>query len=97
MFAQLEEDMKRAAKEAKSRNLPKRSNRSVARREELLQSGNRFATQPVTLGEVQEAVRSASNRDADATMAGTTNTLVVVVVYDCVLRENAVQVEDVAS
>jgi len=70
MFAQLEEEMKRAAKEAKTK-LPKGSNRSVVRREESSQSGNRFATQPVTMGEVQEAVRSATSRDADPTLTGT--------------------------
>jgi hypothetical protein len=85
MFAQLEEDMKRAAKESKSRKLPQRSNRSVARREELPQSGNRFATQPVTMGEVQEAVRSAISRDTDSTLTGTSNKFIVVVAYECVL------------
>lgn len=70
MFAQLEEDMKRAAKEAKSKKLSKRSNRSAARREDLPQTGNRFATQPVTMGEVQEAVRSAINRDIDSALTG---------------------------
>lgn len=73
MFAQLEEDMKRAAKEANSRKFPKRSNRSVARREDLAQSGNRFATQPVTMGEVQEAVRSTISRDTGSTLTGTSN------------------------
>ncbi|XP_021928560.1 uncharacterized protein LOC110834074 isoform X3 [Zootermopsis nevadensis] len=68
MFAQLEEDMKRAAKEAKSKKLSKRSNRSAARREDLPQTGNRFATQPVTMGEVQEAVRCAINRDIDSAL-----------------------------
>jgi hypothetical protein len=73
MFAQLEEDMKRAAKEANSRKFPKRSNRSVARREDLAQSGNRFATQPVTMGEVQEAVRCTISRDTGSTLTGTSN------------------------
>ena len=83
MFAQLEEDMKRAANEAKSRKFPKASNRSMARREELSQSGNRFATQPVTMGEVEEAVKSASSRDLDCTLAGMSNKLVAV--WECVL------------
>jgi len=83
MFAQLEEDMKRAAKEAKTRKFPNASNRCVARREDVSQSGNRFATQPVTMGEVEEAVRSASSRDPDSTLAGMSNKLVEVL--ECVL------------
>jgi len=83
MFAQLEEDMKRAAKETKSRKLPNASNRCMARREDVSQSGNRFATQPVTMGEVEEAVRSASSRDPDSTLAGMSNKLVAV--WECVL------------
>lgn len=83
MFAQLEEDMKRAAKEAKTRKLPSASNRCVARREDLSQSGNRFATQPVTMGEVEEAVRSASSRDLDSTLAGMSKKLIAV--WECVL------------
>ena len=83
MFAQLEEDMKRAAKEAKTRKLPNASKRCVARREDLSQSSNRFATQPVTMGEVEEAVRSASSRDPDSTLAGMSNKLIAV--WECVL------------
>jgi hypothetical protein len=83
MFAQLEEDMKRAAKEAKTRKFPKASSRSLARREDLSQWGNRFATQPVTMGEVEEAVRSASSRDPDSTLAGMSNKLLAV--WECVL------------
>jgi hypothetical protein len=72
MFAQLEEDMKKAATEAKATKLPKgTSNRSAARREHLSQSCTRFATQPVTVGEVQEAVRSAISRDVSSTVTGT--------------------------
>ena len=65
LFAQLEEDMKKAAEEANSRKIPKGSNKGIARykarREE---SSSRFATQPVTLGEVQEAVRTTSSSDS---------------------------------
>jgi hypothetical protein len=83
MFAQLEEDMKRAAKEAKTGKLPNASTRCVARREDLSQSGNRFATQPVTMGEVEEAVRSANSRDPDSTLPGMSNKLIAV--RECVL------------
>ena len=85
MFAQLEEDMKRAAKEAKTRKFPKASNRSMARREDASQWGNRFATQPVTMGEVEEAVRSARSRDSDSSLAGMWDELVAV--WECMLRE----------
>ncbi|XP_033608263.1 uncharacterized protein LOC111866670 isoform X5 [Cryptotermes secundus] len=69
MFAQLEEDMKKAAKEAKATKLPKgTSNRYAARREHVSQSFTRFATQPVTVDEVQEAVRSAISRDVSTTV-----------------------------
>jgi uncharacterized protein YbjT (DUF2867 family) len=85
MFAQLEEDMKKAAKEAKARALPKgTSNRRAARREDVPQSLSRFATQPVTVGEVQEAVRSTVGRDANSTVTGTLGKLLVA--YECVLQ-----------
>lgn len=84
MFAQLEEDMKKAAKEAKATKLPKgTSNRYAARREHVSQSFTRFATQPVTVDEVQEAVRSAINRDVSTTVTGTLSKLLVV--YECLL------------
>lgn len=84
MFAQLEEDMKKAAKEAKATKLPKgTSNRCAARREHVSQAFTRFATQPVTVGEVQEAVRSAISRDASSTVTGTLSKLLVA--YECLL------------
>jgi hypothetical protein len=78
MFAQLEEDMKKAAKEAKATKLPKgTSNRSAARREHVSQAFTRFATQPVTVGEVQEAVRCAVSRDVSSTVTGTLSKVLV--------------------
>jgi hypothetical protein len=62
MFAQLEEDMKKASREVKAAKLPERtSHRSAARRDRGSQLLSRFATQPVTVGEVKEAVRGATS------------------------------------
>ncbi|XP_069701361.1 uncharacterized protein [Periplaneta americana] len=71
MFAQLEEDMKKAAEEASSRKVPKGSRgvaRYKARRDDSSLGANRFATQPVTMGEVQEAVRTTASA-SDSSLA----------------------------
>jgi hypothetical protein len=79
--------MKKAAKEAKATKLPKgTSNRCAARREHVSQSFTRFATQPVTVGEVQEAVRCAISRDVSTTVTGTLSKLLVA--YECLLWPN---------
>nr|CAD7202310.1 unnamed protein product [Timema douglasi] len=58
LFNQLEEQMKLSAEEAKSRRLP---TRRAARYRDRKEEGNRFATQPVTSDEVQEAVRQSTS------------------------------------
>nr|CAD7438072.1 unnamed protein product [Timema bartmani] len=58
LFNQLEEQMKLSAEEAKSRRLP---TRRAARFRDRKEEGNRFATQPVTSDEVQEAVRQSTS------------------------------------
>jgi hypothetical protein len=79
MFAQLEEDMKKASREAKAAKLPERtSHRSAARRDRGSQPLSRFATQPVTVGEVKEAVKGATSRDVSASVTGAFSKLLVV-------------------